>query len=390
MAQYDVNWSAPVALVAGTILAGQCVVPDTTGAYNVGTAANRALYGRCDGLAVTSGDSRTPIAFITTGPIENAFTGLGAGLASWVRVSTLGVLERITTPGAGDDVVGWCEANGRLHAHFGFITASMANGTGSGGTVPTGTGIPHIVGGAQNAAATLIVDADVSGAAAIAASKVVQATGTGIPHVVAGALAAASSLIVDADVTSVGVGKLTGLGANVATFLSTPSGANLGAALTSALTVAKGGTGLTALTIPASGLLVGTTDLQTLTNKSLTTPTVSSTVINNATSGTTINNCTLSGSAGTVIRLRFTDAIGPTVTGFDVTTVSGGAVTDGTILRVTAVGGTVAFNHENAGSTAANRITCGGLTINLPAGSHVDFEYDGTSSRWRAGAGTGI
>ncbi len=35
---------------------------------------------------------------------------------------------------------------------------------------------------------------------ALAASKVVQATGTGIPHVVSGALSAASSLIVDADV----------------------------------------------------------------------------------------------------------------------------------------------------------------------------------------------
>lgn len=60
-----------------------------------------------------------------------------------------------------------------------------------------------------------------------------------------------------------------GLGAGVATFLGTPSGANLGTALTSALPVAKGGTGLTALTIPASGLLVGTTDTQTLTGKTL-------------------------------------------------------------------------------------------------------------------------
>jgi hypothetical protein len=77
----------------------------------------------------------------------------------------------------------------------------LANlGGGGGGSVPTGTGIPHIVGGVQDAAASLIVNADVHASAAIAASKVVQATGTGIPHVVGGALSAASSLIVNADV----------------------------------------------------------------------------------------------------------------------------------------------------------------------------------------------
>jgi hypothetical protein len=45
----------------------------------------------------------------------------------------------------------------------------------SGGTTPTGTGIPHIVGGVQNAAASLIVDADVHAAAAVAVSKLAPA-----------------------------------------------------------------------------------------------------------------------------------------------------------------------------------------------------------------------
>jgi hypothetical protein len=70
------------------------------------------------------------------------------------------------------------------------------------GAAPTGTGIPHIVGGVQDAASSLIVNADVHASAAIAASKVVQATGTGIPHVTAGVLDAASSLIVNADVSA--------------------------------------------------------------------------------------------------------------------------------------------------------------------------------------------
>jgi hypothetical protein len=44
---------------------------------------------------------------------------------------------------------------------------------------------------------------------------------------------------------SVAIGSVTGLGTNVATFLATPSGANLDAALTTALGLTKGGTGAT-------------------------------------------------------------------------------------------------------------------------------------------------
>lgn len=51
------------------------------------------------------------------------------------------------------------------------------------------------------------------------------------------------------------VGGISGLGTGVATFLATPSGANLASALTSALPVSKGGTGATTLT--AHGVVVG-------------------------------------------------------------------------------------------------------------------------------------
>lgn len=49
----------------------------------------------------------------------------------------------------------------------GFSTPS-----GAGAPVPTGTGFTHITTGAQDAAAKLVVDADVNAAAAIAASKI--------------------------------------------------------------------------------------------------------------------------------------------------------------------------------------------------------------------------
>ena len=52
----------------------------------------------------------------------------------------------------------------------------------SGGTVPTGTGIPHIVGGVQSAAASLIVDADVSavGVSKLVGTLPVASGGTGL------------------------------------------------------------------------------------------------------------------------------------------------------------------------------------------------------------------
>lgn len=138
------------------------------------------------------------------------------------------------------------------------------------GSTPTGTGIPHVVGGVQDAASSLIVDADVHASAAIAASKVVQATGTGIPHVVGGVLASASSLITNADVdaaAAIALSKLAGFGTGVETFLGTPSSANLRAALTDE---------------------TGTGGAVFATSPTLTTPQMTNPVINGQTQGAAI------------------------------------------------------------------------------------------------------
>ena len=62
------------------------------------------------------------------------------------------------------------------------VNFPIRNPSTGGGTVPTGTGIPHIVGGAQNAAASLIVDADVSavGAGKLTGTVAVANGGTGL------------------------------------------------------------------------------------------------------------------------------------------------------------------------------------------------------------------
>ena len=104
-----------------------------------------------------------------------------------------------------------------------------------GGSVPTGTGIAHIVAGVQQAAASLIVDADIHASAAIALSKIVNPTGTGLVKSVGGVIGAAAALLVNADIDAaagISLSKLAGLATGVETFLGTPSSANLRAVLT--------------------------------------------------------------------------------------------------------------------------------------------------------------
>ncbi len=220
MAQYSVNWSAPVAPAAGTIAIGYALVADGNGAMVVATSANRATYGRAVGLSSTAGDSRNPITFIEAGIIGTAITNLGAGTASWVRVKADGTLERCT-PSGSDDVVGWCETDGDLHSIFGILTAAITNG-GGGGTVPTGTGFRHVTGGSEDAAAqkvTLSSAADVTGTLAVGNG------GTGL--------------------TALGTNVGSFLGVNLSaawnTWATTPSGANLASLLTSALSLTKVG-----------------------------------------------------------------------------------------------------------------------------------------------------
>lgn len=133
MAQYSVNWSARVSSAAGTISAGYCVV-DTGSGYVVATSANRTTYGKADGIAVTAGDSSNPIAFIEFGPVAETYTSLGAGVAGPVRVSSTGVLERVATPSSGDEVVGYCETDGRAHVAFGVLSHRVYVDGGGAGT----------------------------------------------------------------------------------------------------------------------------------------------------------------------------------------------------------------------------------------------------------------
>lgn len=99
-------------------------------------------------------------------------------------------------------------------------------------------------------------------------------------------------------------------------------------------------------------------------------------VVQTTTSTGTVNDFALTTSAAV---LRLNNATALTLTGIS-------AGVDGQVVDLVAVGaGDIAFNNENAGSAAANRIITGNaLTLNLTAGTgRVRLVYDGTTTRWR-------
>ena len=99
-----------------------------------------------------------------------------------------------------------------------LVTIESQLGTGGGGSTPTGTGLRKVVGGAENAAASLLVNADVDPAAAIAASKIAAPGASGNPLVnSASAIGAATNWTMG-----------TGLAGGAGSFLSIGTAPNIG------------------------------------------------------------------------------------------------------------------------------------------------------------------
>lgn len=386
------NLSATVSAASGPIAVGDVVVP-IGGVFYKATATNRATAAvRAQGVAMTAWSASTTGAVVVqnVGIIDAATTALGAGAASWVRVSSAGVLERAAVSGT-DDVVGFCAADGTLYALFGMFTAAIVNGGGGGFTPPTGTGLVSVTGASLDAAsrpiaagfytwiatpnsanlATLVTDETGTGELVFSTAPLFKTTinlnnpGNTFKYVLTPAAIAADRilnlpLMTGTDTVALlafaqtFTNKAIDLGSNTVTFTS--------AQLATACSNETG-----------SGALVFGT------GPTLADPVVTTTKITNANTGT-INDCTLSGTSGTRRRVHFTHASGATVTGFDAT-----GIGDGTILSVTAIGGSVSFPSESLTSAAANRITTNSnFTMVLTQGSRTEFEYDLTNTRWRA------
>jgi len=127
--QQHTTWTAYLSDSSGTVPVGTCLVIDAAGTrYVVSTAANRTAAGRLSaGIALSAGDASNPAVEVQfVGVIPPSISGLTAGSATSIRVSSAGVLER----GSTGDVVGRCDADGTAYILFAGI-----GGGGGGGSV---------------------------------------------------------------------------------------------------------------------------------------------------------------------------------------------------------------------------------------------------------------
>lgn len=129
-----------IGFTARMLAASACAVGDVLiynaplGYWVVATAANRAaLPGvRAQAIALTAygGSAVGKVSYQAAGVVANEVSELGVGLASWVRVSSTGRAERCT-PADGDDIIGKCGTDGRLHLQLGTWDAGNTAGGGA-------------------------------------------------------------------------------------------------------------------------------------------------------------------------------------------------------------------------------------------------------------------
>lgn len=112
---------------------GDVLVPNSDKtAYIVATTANRAGRGsECVALSSFSGAGTGSVRVAQVGILPASKSGLTAGSKQLVRCSSAGRIERIASYTAGDDVIGYAEADGRVHLLFGVPWAEIAALAGS-------------------------------------------------------------------------------------------------------------------------------------------------------------------------------------------------------------------------------------------------------------------
>lgn len=222
------------------------------------------------------------------------------------------------------------------------VNAAIRALAGASYTAPTGTGIPHIVAGVQDAASSLIVNADVHASAAIALSKIVNPTGTGLVKASGGVFAAAAALLVNADVDAAAAVAVSKLAAGTNGHVLTTSAGVPTWAANAAAALPTGCSALAAVQdVAAAGL---TSDLALTDNAFIT-------------------------------LLRFTDAVAPSVDGI----VSGSGAFRIVIIRPSAASVAI-VDYTTSVSAAANQFE---TAVTLAAtGAGGIWAYDPTSLRW--------
>lgn len=131
---YAIIHSALVNGVSGAVGRGAVVLPNAAAPtlYVTATTANRGTR-RSEAIALTAfgGTGVGTVELQQSGTIDASISGLAPGdEGSWVRCSATGTIERCT-PSGSDDIIGYAEADGRVHLMFGVLTAALVNGGGT-------------------------------------------------------------------------------------------------------------------------------------------------------------------------------------------------------------------------------------------------------------------
>lgn len=318
----------------------------TTPTLGVATGTSLALGGCTIGTNALCATGTANISGATT--IGGALTYGGVALSNSVTGTGSMVLSTspaLTTPNLGTP-----------------SAVTLTNGTGlpiSTGVSGLGTGVATWLGTASSAnLATAVTDETGSGALVFATSPTLTTPNLGTPSAVT--LTNGTGLPVSTGIS--------GFGTGVATWLATPSSANLAAAVT-------GETGSGALVFGTSPtlsgtVLTGTTDNQgVIRHTALSSPAQITGNVNDYNPGSVI--------CSTVTSLRIDTSATWNITGF-----AGG--TGGCVLLLHNVGSQSAvLINESASSLAANRIAVGS-DLTVGTNQSVALWYDSTSSRWRA------
>ena len=231
MATHATVWTGLLSSSSTSVSVGMAVVRNGDDFYPA-TSANRTSYGRAVGVAITAADSTSrSFEYQVAGSLSADDSGVGSGTANdWVIVSATGTLTRTASPGASDDIIGRCPHTGG-DVQLMPVTAAASSFT-AGGDL-SGTSTSQTV---EKIKGTTITTAG----GALPVGAVLRTTAVGTADWGTVNLADTDAVTGTLPVANGGTG-ITALGAGVATWLGTPSGANLASALTTALSLSKVG-----------------------------------------------------------------------------------------------------------------------------------------------------
>ncbi len=245
-----------------------------------------------------------------------------------------------------DDVYGWVAD----------INSLLRNPSAT--PVPTGTGVRKIVSGVENAAASLIVNADVDPAAAIALSKLALAGADG------------NALRRSAGALSYGAIDLTS--ANAVTGALPTSKGGTGQDLSASSGLVKATAGAISTVAAPTTAVVGVDDTQTLTAKTLTSPTINGGTISSATlssptlGGTVTFSATAMQATGNARARAYSDIVNVQTTDATVTTLFSWTILDEATTKVVAeVCGCRSTGAETAAYVRQARIKRDGGTVTV-------------------------